>query len=561
MAIRRMRTQSEQFWRQEYEVSAEDLNLATGMILESGVPRGLGELAAQIIRERFRKERELAVQIANRGRIYRPMDRFGIGDEVIFSALDFRLGTVAEVRPGQNPRYGPFDVIRVSFESGEEREFAVGFDHEHPLNRPTETLVLDPVVDLDEESLIQLFEPYVRAKLEQALTEHSDFMPFGKLWFLKELLPEVHVGHLNLAEAMIDQAGQPVAATQILAELGLDLGGSSEAQLFAFNRALGEDGRFDEVSLGGKSLWYLRALEPEAVFQRPTVLRPAFKAVGGEQIGITLLDLVEKVGDELDDVSGISARPSTEISYEVTFPHLYAGTLPATDQFLRLVRSLPGDHFPISMVDASSDRRFQIWVLPAEKYMCGFAEWFEAVGMQVGGQITLAAATEPMTFTLTTVSSRSRRSDWLRSVSVAEGALVVQMQRAMVDIRCDRNLFMAVPDMPAVAAHMARVEAAGTPLPALIRRGFQELAKLSSRGLVHIKSLYSLINMMRRSGMVPIAEYLTHNACFDPVGDGFWAYDVALEGQTYETAEQMRERPLSTRADLVRDQVIQYVGR
>jgi hypothetical protein len=60
---------------------------------------------------------------------------------------------------------------------------------------------------------------------------------------------------------------------------------------------------------------------------------------------------------------------------------------------------------------------------------------------------------------------------------------------------------------------------------------------------------------------VPVAEYLTRNAAYDPVGDGFWAFDSANQGQVYETADEMRERPRSTRADLVRDQVVHYLGR
>ena len=59
---------------------------------------------------------------------------------------------------------------------------------------------------------------------------------------------------------------------------------------------------------------------------------------------------------------------------------------------------------------------------------------------------------------------------------------------------------------------------------------------------------------------MPVFSILTRNACFDPVGNGEWAYDGSLEGQLYETPEEMRERPLSHRNDLARDQVVRYAG-
>ena len=70
-----------------------------------------------------------------------------------------------------------------------------------------------------------------------------------------------------------------------------------------------------------------------------------------------------------------------------------------------------------------------------------------------------------------------------------------------------------------------------------------------------------MVNLFRRTGAVPIFAELTRSACFDPVGDGFWAYDPELKGKVYHTPEEMRERPLSSRGDLIKDQVIQYLGR
>ena len=83
---------------------------------------------------------------------------------------------------------------------------------------------------------------------------------------------------------------------------------------------------------------------------------------------------------------------------------------------------------------------------------------------------------------------------------------------------------------------------------------------MNSRSIVHVKSIYATVNLYRRSGMVPILAELTRRARYDPVGDGSWAYSADVEDRTYRTPETMRERPLSTRSDLVKDQIVQYLG-
>jgi len=562
MAEYKLKAQTEAFWRDEYQVSEGDLDLITGHILEAGKPQPLEELAALIIKHYLQQEKEAVSRQLGGGRIYRPVDRYQVGEELVFSVLDYAVGRVVDVRPGHNPKYGEFEVIKVAFDDGaQEREFAAGFDHPHPLNRPVEELLRQGREDLSEDDLVRMFEHYVAAKLEFALQENKEFVQFDGRWFLQELLPEIHVGYLNLAEAVIYEAGRPVTAREMLQDLELEATGSEEAQLFALNRALKEDERFDNVGTPDEPIWYLRALEPAAVFERPFVHQVAFRALGGEYIGLTMLDLVEEIGDELDDVETMIQRELTEFRFEVNFPHLYAGTMPAVQQFLWRLPEKGSSHFPITLIDAGTDQRFEVWVVPAEKYICGLEDWYASVGMYVGGQVTLAATEDPEVFTISITPVRSRRSEWVRSASVNEGRLVLQMQRATIPLRCDRNMLLDVPDRESILELMRQANEANTPLSELLLLAFEELAKLSSRGTVHAKSLYSVVNLFRRTGAVPIFAELTRSACFDPVGDGFWAYDPELRGKVYHTPEEMRERPLSSRGDLIKDQVIQYLGR
>lgn len=562
--VRTLQTLTEAFWRDEYTVSPADIDLVTGQILEAGRPQRLGALAATVILRRMQAERDAATRQAKSGDIYQPKGHYEVGQTVVFSALDFESGRVVGVRAGENPKYGPFSVIRVAFERlGEEREFAADLDAPHPLNAPIEELVVSTDTTVSEADLVRAFEHYVAVKLEPVLEQAPEFVNFSGLWFLRDLLPEIHVGHLNLAEAMIDEAGHPLPAREMLPQLDLPVTGSREAQLFALNRALGEDSRFDNVSTPQDPIWFLRALVPEAVYQRPAVLEPAFRAQGGEYIGLTMLDMVEEIGDELDDVDAATVvRDSGSVRFELNFPHLYAGTMPASQRLLRMMPSSIQRYYPITLVDSRAKKRFDVWVVPEERYVCGLKDWYTSTGLTVGAEVTVAPTDEPMTFSITVAAVRTRRREWIRAATAVEGDLHIQVQQqAAPAVRVDPNTLILVPDEDAIAGLMRQAAEAQLSLNALVRSAFLELAKLESSGKVHAKSLYSAANMLRRTGAVPVFAELTRRACYNPVGDGQWVYTPDLERAVYRDPDEMRERPLSKREDTVRDQAIQYLGR
>jgi len=560
--VRKLQTLTETFWRDHYEVSESDLDLVTSVILEAGKPQRLDTLASAVILRRLKREKETAARQANQRQIYQPARQYQVGQDVFFSALDYAEGRVVGIRPGHNPKYASFEVIQVVLE-GENtpREFVASFDYPHPLNRPIEELLGSADEQVTESELVDRFSGYVADRLEARLRSQEEYVYLAGVWFLRELLPEIHVGYLNLAEAVIDEARQPLLTTEILKSLDLGGEGSVDAHVFALERALGADPRFDRVRIGDRTTWYLAALEPQAVARRPQVLQPAYRAMGGEYIGLTMLDQVDEIGDELDDVDSAAPRSASSVQFQVSFPHLYAGSMPATAQFLSLLPIQQKEHFPVTMVDARTGKRYEVWVVPEHRYVCGLGDWYEAAEMCVGGDVSVAPSAEPLTFELTATPIRGKRSEWVRSAAVVDGRLVLQMQRTSVGVRADRNMLTDVPDRQSVADLIARLAVQPPSLPSLVRMAFEELAKLNSKGVVHSKSIYAIANMLCRTGAVPLFAELARRACYDPVGDGFWAYEPALDSTVYRTADDMRERPLSTRGDVIKDQVVQYLGR
>lgn len=560
---RSLRTQTEAHWRDEFEVTDEDLDLVTGVILDSGQPQPVEALASAVMLRRIQQEREAVARQATSGEVYQPRGTYEVGQSLVFSALDFVRGEVVGRREGTNPKYGTFDVVRVAFEDGSEREFAAGLDIAHPLNRPTEELIGGGDPDLSDADIVSAYDAYASGKLQLALGEREEFVEFSDRWFLRELLPEITVGHLNLAEAAIDVAGHPLAAAEMLRDLEVGTG-TEAAQLFALNSALAQDERFDNVGSPERPVWYLRALEPEALHSPPAVLENGIGAVSGEYVGLTMLDLVEAIGDELDEVPSAIARESQSVECVVTFPHLHAGTLPFPGQFLEGLAASDAAYLSIDLVDENRDERFQAWVVPALRYIAGLEAWYQRVGMVVGGQVTLRRSQDLGTFSIAVEPARDMGSNWVRSAQVTDGELHLQLRppRGLnVRVGTDADAFIDVPEPEAIAEFMASEEQQAVSIGDLVRAAFHHLAGLTGSGFAHAKAIHSVANLIHRTGAVPVFAELTRQACFDPLGQGLWAYDRALDGQVYETPDDMRERPLSSRDNVLRDQAVPYSGR
>ena len=214
------KTQTAEYWR-DFLLTADDVEHLRGLLLDGDGPLTTQELAAALVTERCRREEaELRSELAE-GTLYQPKKTFQVDDKVIFPALDFRLGKITAIRPGQNPEYGAFEVITVDF--GPERRprsFAAGLTAPHKLNVDIPDLLVSG--DLaSPQKLLGTVASHLPERLAAQLSEQAGFAAFEDRWLLRDLLAEVHVGHLNIAEAMIEMRQSPVNSEVLLKELAL----------------------------------------------------------------------------------------------------------------------------------------------------------------------------------------------------------------------------------------------------------------------------------------------------------------------------------------------------
>jgi len=552
------RTQTAEYWLEEFAINKEDTAHLYEWVLEQNEPRTISELSHKAIERRCLREEEALMRRGESGAIYQPQDEYDVGQRLVFPAFDYAAAQVLAVRDGENPRYGPFKVIQVQLENESgPREFAAGLTVEHALSGSA-ALLQDPDSLLAAQQLYELYGDTIRQRLEAALDENDDFVPFGDSWYLRGLVPEVTPFHLNIAEAMIYEHNQPLTIAQLLQEVEFAPEIKPAVQIYALSRALSEDSRFAQISVEDEPAWYLKALVPEEVREMPLHLAVAHATRGGEWLNRELRDFALELGDEADAVDGFPVPPSAPARTELflIYPHRREGTLPLNSRSLALVSERPSERFMVTFVDHRRKEEMEGWMMPAAGYAYGLGEWYERHDLPIGTVIELAKGEEPFTFVVDFDQGRAK-TDWIRQARVMGDRVTFSMQRKAYACRYDKHLLIdegSVNDLDELWTPPQETRSLVEHLIAL----FPELAKLSGLGQVHAKTLYSAVNLTRRCGAVPIFAELTRQACFDPVGDGNWVFDESLRGVTYNSPDDMSKRPSSKRAERIVDRVYRY---
>ncbi|MCX7680688.1 MAG: hypothetical protein N2508_01760 [Anaerolineae bacterium] len=512
------KTQNPEYWEKEFTVTSEDLQYLSNLLVEDELPRSTEELAGALIVQRCREEDAMIKRALAQGTLYRPRNSYVVGERVVFPLLDYRVGEVVGIRPGRNPEYGPFSVIQVKFDKGRVREFAAEFLADHPLNREngnaTENL-------LSPDELVAIYSARVGKLLEERLESEPDFVRLGGKWFRRDLLVEIHAGHLNLVEAMLDMAGGgPLPTEALLGDLELPNEISPQLRLFSLNYALQEDERFDEVGPAGEILWFLRSMEPAAVRSVPPHLRYRPEKYEHRLLTSEMLALEKDLDDEWSDLEP-PATVTEPVTYVLTYPHRISGTLPLSSRLSRIFPTGRTQRIRFTLVDADTGMEMPAWVVREGRYVYGLEEWYETYHVPVGAYIELMHGEQPGIVKLRLQNRRPRR-EWIRVALPVEGRLTFEMRKQMIPCAYDELMILAGEDSAAMEAVWARVQRERISLKQLIAEIFPELAKLSPQGTVHAATLYSAVNVALRTPPGPMLAELVSSGLYSPVGDNYW---------------------------------------
>lgn len=522
-------TSLEAYWAQ-FDVDDRDLDFIYSLLLEREVPLTTAEMAEALVDRRIHWMDEEAARVEPaQSATYLPAEVYEIGARLTFPALSGRPGEVIGSRQGENPELGPFRVMRVSFDDGHELEFAMGLE-DHLLNRPVEASEDERRLG-GAEAVIAQFGSTIESRIDDRLRAADDIVWIAGRWFPKALLADINVGHLNLAEAVLDVAsGGPLPTEALIEHLEMPDDVDPLLRTFSLDYALQEDGRFDEVGPAGRVLWFLKRLEPPEVLFPPP--RLAYTPLSYDRSLLTedLLDLERLLDDELSPHTRQESAPE-EIELAVIFPHWRVGSLPLSSRLQSMFpTAYEAPRIRFILVDGASGQEFPGWVVRNERYVFGLDEWYRENEVPAGGLIRVRPGEQPGEVIVQAVDRR-RRNDWIRTISpTAAGQLGFTMLKQPIGTAYDDLMVVGLLDPVALDEAWLRGTQRNLPLDRLVAYVFRELAKLNPQSAVHAQSLYSGVNVLRRLPPGPIFAELVSRPYYIHVGDLYWRFEDSAWG-------------------------------
>jgi hypothetical protein len=512
-------TQTREYWS-AFELTQDDADFLSNYLLETGTPKPLSDLTLTVFRHRIDKESAELRRDLERRTIYQPKKRYSIHEELIFPALNLASGKVMEQRPGRNPEKAPFDVIVVEMADGKQREFAANYAWPHRLNDDDVLSALNESDSLaTPEQLHEEYGAHVSEVIDVGLARNTEFLRIADEWFLRALMAEVNIGHLNLAEAVLDMSsGGPLPTGTILQELGLPPEIAGSLQEISLNTALAHDERFDDVSLDdGVSAWFLRRLEPGEVRNMPASLRAA-RFGGDSTIGDDLRALAAELDDELsrDARQPVEARQSAALV--LTFPHRRAGTLAWSTQVAGVLPAVNKPRTPITFQDRVTGRQFVVWLVKEGLYIYGLADWYRQNDLPAGAYLELTRGPAENIVFIDYKRRRPKR-EWVRVAANRDGHL--RLETAQRAVACEFDELMSVFVDSPTALDSLRGDYPRDVAQA-VREAFPEIAKLSPQGNVHARTLYAVVNVITHAAPADIFAALQSSGAYIPVGDNYW---------------------------------------
>jgi hypothetical protein len=521
------KTQSPTYWA-DYAITSEDLQYLSTLLVEDELPRPTEDLSRALVLHHARQEDALIERALSRGTPYQPKRSYEVGERVVFPIFDYRVGEVIGVRPGHNPEYAAFKVIKVRFDQDEEREFAAEFENGHPLNQEGYGVTADQE-QLSPEEMAAQYSRTIQDRLEARLESEPDFIRLAGRWFRRDLLVEVHEGHLNLAEAVLDVAGGgPLPTDALLGDVELPAEISPQLRIFSLNYALQQDERFDEVGPAGEVLWYLSRLEPEAIKETPIYLQYQPLAYEPPLLTSEMRSLERKLNDEWSDVApGQDASEPVEIV--LIYPHWRCGTLPLSRQLSRVFPSALTQRIRFTFFDGDTGEEMPGWVVHKDRYVYGLDSWYRDNGIPVGAYLEVSRGEDPGQVIVRPRNRRSRK-EWVRVAIPGSRKLTFEMHKEQIACDYDELMIMATADLSALEKLWMRTRRSGASLADVVADVFPELVKLSPQGNVHAATLYSAVNATTRTPPGPMLEVLVTSDRYAPVGDNYWVLHTGTGG-------------------------------
>lgn len=519
-------------WARNFTVEKQDIEYLTSLLLERETPLDTETLARALIQERINQEAAVLRERYEGAHLYNPSNAYAVGDRLIFTEFDYATAVVQHTRIGNNADYGTFTVLGVKFDNDDlntarkMREFAAELAAPHSLNEVfEESDTYLTMTDLDLESIMEAAHDEIVEKVATGLKASPDLIHMARKWFPRDLMMDVNIGHLNLAEAVLDIAGGgPMHTSEIIDQIGGLGKAPMELQIFSLNFALNQDSRFDEVGPTGEVLWHLTRLEPPDVQQTPAMLRYTTIEYDKSILSTELLEMEAEIGDEhsILDPSRV-VESLEEVTIPLTYPHRRLGTLPLsyrTVQIFPTARQTPRVWF--TLVDGQDGEEYPAWAVRKDRYVFGLGKFYRKHKLPIGAYVTVKKSEEAGKVVVN-FRGYKPRTEWIRLiVPRPDGGITFENQKRAIGAEYDELMILGADDLAGVDAAFQTTQQKKASLASILRSLIPALGALTPQGTVHAKTLYSAVNILRRCPPGPIFATLAANPDFQNVGGDYW---------------------------------------
>jgi hypothetical protein len=499
----------------------DDIDRLISVLLEKETPLSTAELARILLDQRVKTASEVLAARFSGVSAYNPAAAYQTGQKLVFPNQDYATAIVVGQRDGDNAGYGAYRVIEVKFDDEATREYAAELTTPHALSVEGEaSFSLPGDTPLNVDDLLGQYGESITAELDAALKARPDLVRLGGQWFLQELMMDVNVGHINLADAVLEiMDGGPLTTAEILEQIG-GLGSAPQSlQEFSLNYAMLNDERFDEVGPAGEVLWYLKRMEPAEVREKPAILRYTPVEYDSRFIVADGREIEAEIDDELSD---LPIKVVDSATVRLIYPHRRIGTLPLnseTRSVFPTARRAPRIY--ITLVDAKDGETFTGWVVHNEGYVFGLNDFYRKHKLPLGSTLTLRRDAHPGHIVID-FPSHKPRTEYIPLMSVRDNHPVFELTTRPIGVSYDDQMILGIDELQQVETLAQSLQQGRKTLVAILKLVIPALTRLSPQGVSHFKTVYSAVNVLRRTPPGLLMATLNANPEFENVAGHYW---------------------------------------
>jgi hypothetical protein len=240
--------------------------------------------------------------------------------------------------------------------------------------------------------------------------------------------------------------------------------------------------------------------------------------------------ILAEIDDELSDPEDISpASPDAqEATIVLNYPHWRVGALPLTPKTLPFFPTSNYNPVRFEFIDGRTGDSFPGWTVLNGQYVFGLDAWYQKNKLPVGAYIEIKRTEDPLRIIVDYRATRMQR-EWVRETGVANHQLTFRMNTQAISCEYDELMIVADPEPEKIDLLWIEVEEKQLSLYHILCQLFPELSKLNPQSTVHVKTIYSAVNVIRRFAPGVIFQELGRHACFIPMNHGYYTFDPNLK--------------------------------